>query len=399
MTKHKIPLGKIANILVLIGLLILSGLFAYEVLVKFMAKDTTYKRVIYENEDGIMCPAITLCFDPPLKKTIIQLYNLSTTLYGSFVEFKQDHPNTTVEQIFYESTFILGKDFKMKMSNYEYKLTELQEGNNNSIAISENEQGMVQVERIYGWPAGLCYKVLPKFKLQTKFYLFITLTFTDSLAKVNKPKKVKTFITSNSNSYGVIGGAWVEGDVYYTSISVHKAAKMGRVSLKAVGYKAHPSTSVCSKSLSYYECVGTNFLRKEHFKNCSNFCVPIIWKSIIKLVTNETFTICETFKENYCMATLMDYFFTHESRQCQESCEILKYSGKKVSDGTYYSGSNVELAILFTSANLIEYEEYLIYDWIGMIGSIGGSLGLFIGFSFRDFLTYFILFAPDYYIL
>ena len=98
------------------------------------------------------------------------------------------------------------------------------------------------------------------------------------------------------------------------------------------------------------------------------------------------------------MATLLDYVFTYESKQCLERCEVLRYSGKKLTDGTYYPGSDVELAILFTSANLIEYQEYLIYDWIGMIGSIGGSLGLFIGFSFRDFLTYFIQFAPDYYV-
>ena len=29
-------------------------------------------------------------------------------------------------------------------------------------------------------------------------------------------------------------------------------------------------------------------------------------------------------------------------------------------------------------------QEYLIYDSIGMIGSVGGTLGMFIGFSFYD---------------
>ena len=34
---------------------------------------------------------------------------------------------------------------------------------------------------------------------------------------------------------------------------------------------------------------------------------------------------------------------------------------------------------------LIEvYEEYLMYDIIGLIGTVGGTLGLFIGFSFFD---------------
>ena len=29
-------------------------------------------------------------------------------------------------------------------------------------------------------------------------------------------------------------------------------------------------------------------------------------------------------------------------------------------------------------------KEYLIYDFIGMIGSVGGTIGMFIGFSFFD---------------
>ena len=30
------------------------------------------------------------------------------------------------------------------------------------------------------------------------------------------------------------------------------------------------------------------------------------------------------------------------------------------------------------------HEEYLIYDAIGLIGSVGGTLGMFIGFSFSN---------------
>ena len=34
------------------------------------------------------------------------------------------------------------------------------------------------------------------------------------------------------------------------------------------------------------------------------------------------------------------------------------------------------------------YKEYLIYDAIGMIGSVGGTLGLCIGFSFTNVASY-----------
>ena len=40
--------------------------------------------------------------------------------------------------------------------------------------------------------------------------------------------------------------------------------------------------------------------------------------------------------------------------------------------------------IKFISRNEEANQEYLIYDTPGFVGSVGGTLGLFIGFSFRD---------------
>ena len=149
---------KVANTSVLIVLLFCSIFFAYEVLIKFMAQDTTYKRVIHE-EDSINCPTITICFDPALKKTAIQQYNLPTSVYKSFVELEQNNSNSTMQQIFNNSSYWLGKDFILKVASYNYKeLRELQEGSNNSVAISKYEHGLIRIERIYGYPAGLCYK-------------------------------------------------------------------------------------------------------------------------------------------------------------------------------------------------------------------------------------------------
>ena len=34
------------------------------------------------------------------------------------------------------------------------------------------------------------------------------------------------------------------------------------------------------------------------------------------------------------------------------------------------------------------HEEYIVYDFSGIVGTVGGSLGLFIGFSFLDFVLY-----------
>ena len=54
----------------------------------------------------------------------------------------------------------------------------------------------------------------------------------------------------------------------------------------------------------------------------------------------------------------------------------------------------VQIALLFiVTPEKIFYKEYLVYDAIGMFGSIGGSLGLCIGFSIFDTLCMFVDFA------
>ena len=51
---------------------------------------------------------------------------------------------------------------------------------------------------------------------------------------------------------------------------------------------------------------------------------------------------------------------------------------------------NVHFSISFTSKEVDIFEEILIVDEINLIGSLGGSLGLFIGFSFFGYITTFL---------
>ena len=49
--------------------------------------------------------------------------------------------------------------------------------------------------------------------------------------------------------------------------------------------------------------------------------------------------------------------------------------------------SLIEIAIVFSSNVQTLHEEVLILDGIGLLGSLGGSLGLFLGFSFFDYIA------------
>ena len=63
----------------------------------------------------------------------------------------------------------------------------------------------------------------------------------------------------------------------------------------------------------------------------------------------------------------------------------------------FYSTSDIDFFWIFPSTVIEVHSEYLIYDMTGLIGSIGGSLGLFVGFSFRDFFSYFIGLLIEYF--
>ena len=69
-------------------------------------------------------------------------------------------------------------------------------------------------------------------------------------------------------------------------------------------------------------------------------------------------------------------------RQNKQNRVLLKtYSFISVSIG------NVQISLFFSvTPEQIFYKEYLVYDAIGMFGSIGGSLGLCVGFSIFDTL-------------
>ena len=41
---------------------------------------------------------------------------------------------------------------------------------------------------------------------------------------------------------------------------------------------------------------------------------------------------------------------------------------------------------MLTSPDMKVYQQYAVYDFSGIVGTVGGSLGLFIGFSYMDFM-------------
>ena len=101
---------------------------------------------------------------------------------------------------------------------------------------------------------------------------------------------------------------------------------------------------------------------------------------------------CKTKEENDCAWKLqIDLADNLQNNGTCKPCTKYDYSGTK-----QFESENVEeiymhhkmLTYRFAYPQVLTiYQEYLIYDGIGMIGSVGGTLGMFIGFSFSNAIS------------
>ncbi len=71
--------------------------------------------------------------------------------------------------------------------------------------------------------------------------------------------------------------------------------------------------------------------------------------------------------------------------RCRRACKHPAYS---VSSAPYVGGmvkpNTSQLMAYYTNLNIVMKSEYLVYDFSAIVAAVGGSLGLFLGFSFHD---------------
>ena len=79
--------------------------------------------------------------------------------------------------------------------------------------------------------------------------------------------------------------------------------------------------------------------------------------------------------------------------KCKKACNVLQYSGnfmanspiRDIKDNKTHYEFHYQFANSENRCNI--FQEYLIYDTMGMIGSVGGTMGMFIGFSMTGVIS------------
>ena len=210
----------------------------------------------------------------------------------------------------------------------------------------------------------------------------VLVNFNKSILEENLPR-VEIYITSERNSYGCNQWKYREGQELFL---VGKIGKELWIKIQPENYvlldKYQSPKSLCENNASFYESFDI-FLIEEISKNCPMKCLP--YSSI-----NSSFPLCQTENGMICANDIFNEVKSNDLflQKCTPSCVMTQYLATYEWSGNYNSqpGKNNELNrfgfyYIMINDDTIVFEEYLIQDLMSMIGSIGGTLGLFIGLS------------------
>ena len=145
--------------------------------------------------------------------------------------------------------------------------------------------------------------------------------------------------------------------------------------------------------VSEWQCF-VNIFINEHFSPCPIKCIPIQMKGHHYVNKSISLLNCAKLEDEMCNSgpkvwnTIVDEF-----PKCPKPCKMITYKDNQLELRepillkTGQTLANFELVM--NSIRKIE-KEALVYDTNDAIGAIGGSLGLFLGFSFFDVISKFL---------
>ena len=193
---------------------------------------------------------------------------------------------------------------------------------------------------------------------------------------------VHFFITSRSNSPGLSFNKWKDGKPLEVTINKNHIVKYG---LQPQITKHLKEMGECQEE-SYYECIASQLDAME-FNKCPNKCIPNAFSNLGRNYSTP-FCLNDT-KNDYCAKKIVRKINEQKiASDCKSSCSNLEYFGEyginrpisqierdAVSSEMKWNAFYFKYKLVNQDLKSMVNEEYIIYDTVGMIGSVGGTFG------------------------
>ena len=302
--------------------------------------------VLNQEVDKLPIPHPILCFNPFLKPSSTEQYGISTLT----TETKHSY-NLTHWELLKKLSYVNNEDFELSLTDNDVKIP-------------------FKVWPISTTRHGLCYLIDHDFEVQLKEGEAL-LEIKFNLPKKDLPNEVKVWLNPKDAWHGIVLDDWLYIDPVKLVIPVKES------------YDQLWSVKMSQTDLEYRIGVEnfTDCMEKyiENQVNCTRKCFPIIFNFL-------GLPACQ-YNESKCMFEALI-----KSRTGRYHCLKLKNTIQYKVDFHF----TYELKKKFTGVKFLMYfdrltkdikRERLVVTTADFIGSVGGSLGLFLGFSCFTFLS------------
>ena len=354
-TVFKMQPTKLIEIVVGIFLyLVLLFLFAYFYMIDqlndfFKGRTTVTFRL--EEAKTIEPPTITICVDPPLKKSVAAQFDFK----DSYDLFFKDVPKVSFKEKFQNLSYILNQDYTIQMVLVENDIQGKIEVLEGQIKIDSRDFEVVAIQTYHH---GTCYKIQPKFEL-TKVPFSLRLIFKP--IELDEANRFVIYLTSNDSWQGIVTSSWPQYNPSQIYVQLNSYVQY---SAKLKEYKFNEG--VDNAEQCWRNSIMTN--------QCNHQC---------RIVSQVDLPICNSTEDVICI--YRSSFQNGTQNTCNTRRRGYLYEGK-ASEKVKYKADNVtELGLYLESMTKEIREEVALITMPDLIGSIGGSLGLFFGFSFAAY--------------
>ena len=361
-----------------------SFIFSKDVIHKYQEKVSTFES---KSEETTEFPTTVFCFEPSTKISMLNKLNLTDySLLISISEQNLTHLTSlgmSRSEFVDEAYYKLGQDFELHYEVHTLGTIILKQGENH-VASDFIGKHTIILEKILTIFYGNCYKISSNLNGANSSMVKYFLKFNKTISFMDIPA-VNIYLTSEENFFGIIGLTFLYGDELKFQLSQNsndtgsfKFFKLKAKKSKFLNEKASPCNDQANR------CFTEQLLKIKCPRKCVPSTLPLInsiedWKDIPE---------CHSWEEFMCMATgiiLLSYVESQPQKaSCPRYCNQLEYTGKVQGDLNAYelSGSIGWTYSISSTTNV--NEEYLVYDLPSLVGSVGGTIGIFVGFSVFD---------------
>ena len=272
----------------------------------------------------------------------------------------------------------------------------LKHGNNNFSVMKKTEKVYLEINDYFAY-----YRIIPQTPLSEDQERGNAKIMVYLKEKVESTYLVYFYVTSLENSLGHVFYKWNDGEEL--KYQVNDNSRIG-IKIQPQKFNYLKKASKCHDE-SYYECIALALHKIDHQAFCEKKCIP----TLFGFGKNYSTPFCDNKNDDRCarniarkMITGKGINFTQEfgNIACTKACSSLQYSGtyiigKPVAAKEYKSLHSFYYEFSNSNNKCPIFDEYLIHDTMSMIGSVGGTFGMFIGFSMTGFISSIIEFFKE----